>query len=95
MGAIAYGGWLAVRRSQRRAAREAAADEETDAAAPVEGCDRMDEAMNRLGRDWRPEHDAAYTLNEFLKGLREGAGADTAPLAPDRHRLQMTCPSNK
>ena len=57
MGAIAYGGWLAVRRSQRRAAREAAADEETDAAAPVEGCDRMDEAMNRLGRDWRPEHE--------------------------------------
>ncbi|MEV6877174.1 NAD-dependent epimerase/dehydratase family protein [Amycolatopsis sp. NPDC051128] len=37
--------------------------------------------------DWRPRHDAAETLKEFLAGLRSGAGSDTAPLAPDRHRL--------
>jgi nucleoside-diphosphate-sugar epimerase len=37
--------------------------------------------------DWQPRHDAAETLQEFLAGLREGAGADTAPLASDRHRL--------
>jgi nucleoside-diphosphate-sugar epimerase len=37
--------------------------------------------------DWQPRHDAASTLQEFLAGLRAGAGADTAPLAPDRHRL--------
>ncbi len=37
--------------------------------------------------DWQPDRDAAATLNEFLAGLREGAGARTAPLAPDRHRL--------
>ena len=37
--------------------------------------------------DWRPRHDAASTVREFLAGLRAGAGADTAPLAPDRHRL--------
>jgi nucleoside-diphosphate-sugar epimerase len=42
-------------------------------------------AESELG--WRPRHDAAFTLKEFLAGLREGAGADTAPLAPDRHRL--------
>jgi DNA-directed RNA polymerase specialized sigma24 family protein len=56
LAAIAYGGWLAVRRSQKRAAREAAADEEAEAAATVraEERDRIDEAMNRLGRDWQP-----------------------------------------
>ncbi|SED45098.1 Nucleoside-diphosphate-sugar epimerase [Amycolatopsis tolypomycina] len=37
--------------------------------------------------DWQPRHDAAFALKEFLAGLRAGAGADTAPLAPDRHRL--------
>ncbi|HEY3472561.1 MAG TPA: NAD-dependent epimerase/dehydratase family protein [Amycolatopsis sp.] len=37
--------------------------------------------------DWRPRHDAAFTLKEFLAGLRSGAGADTAPLAPDGTRL--------
>jgi nucleoside-diphosphate-sugar epimerase len=42
-------------------------------------------AESELG--WRPERDAASTLQEFLAGLRAGAGADTAPLAPDRHRL--------
>jgi hypothetical protein len=55
LAAIASGGWLAVRRSQKRAEREAAADEE-EAAAVVraEEGDRIDEAMNRLGRDWQP-----------------------------------------
>ncbi|MDS0132203.1 MULTISPECIES: NAD-dependent epimerase/dehydratase family protein [unclassified Amycolatopsis] len=37
--------------------------------------------------DWQPGRDAAATLKDFLAGLREGAGAETAPLAPDRHRL--------
>ncbi|MEV6643681.1 NAD-dependent epimerase/dehydratase family protein [Amycolatopsis sp. NPDC051371] len=47
----------------------------------------MDTTRAESALDWRPRHDAAFTLNEFLKGLREGAGGDTAPLAPDRHRL--------
>jgi nucleoside-diphosphate-sugar epimerase len=47
----------------------------------------MDTARAESELGWRPRHDAAFTLNEFLKGLREGAGGDTAPLAPDRHRL--------
>ena len=54
LAAIAYGGWLAVRRSQKRADREAAADEEAAAVVLAEERDRIDEAMNRLGRDWRP-----------------------------------------
>jgi hypothetical protein len=55
LAAMASGGWLAVRRSQKRAEREAAADEETAATAPADERDPMDEAMNRLGRDWQPE----------------------------------------
>lgn len=54
LAAIAYGGWLAVRRSQRRAEREAADDEQAAAAVRTEERDRIDEAMNRLGRDWQP-----------------------------------------
>jgi DNA-directed RNA polymerase specialized sigma24 family protein len=57
LGAIAYGGWLAVRRSQKRAAREAAADEEaatTPQILQTEERDRIDQAMDRLGRDWQP-----------------------------------------
>jgi uncharacterized membrane protein YebE (DUF533 family) len=54
LGAIAYGGWLALRRSQKRAAREAAADEEAATPLPAEERDRIDEHMNRLGRDWQP-----------------------------------------
>ncbi|WP_194926990.1 hypothetical protein [Catenulispora pinisilvae] len=56
LAAIAYGGWLAVRRSQKRAAREAAADEEAAMTVLAEERDRIDEAMNRLGRDWQPEN---------------------------------------
>ncbi|WP_410640364.1 NAD-dependent epimerase/dehydratase family protein [Amycolatopsis sp. lyj-346] len=47
----------------------------------------MDTSRAESELDWRPARDAAATLKEFLAGLREGAGADTAPLAPDRHRL--------
>ncbi|MBS2535113.1 hypothetical protein KGQ20_20315 [Catenulispora sp. NF23] len=56
LAAIAYGGWLAVRRSQKRAAREAAADEEAALTVLADERDRIDEAMNRLGRDWQPEN---------------------------------------
>ncbi|WP_194898301.1 hypothetical protein [Catenulispora pinisilvae] len=56
LAAIAYGGWLAVRRSQKRAAREAAADEEAAMTVLAQERDRIDEAMNRLGRDWQPEN---------------------------------------
>jgi hypothetical protein len=54
--AIAYGGWLAVRRSQKRAEREAADEEEAAATALADEHGRIDEAMNRLGRDWQPEN---------------------------------------
>ncbi|WP_103350803.1 NAD-dependent epimerase/dehydratase family protein [Amycolatopsis sp. CA-128772] len=47
----------------------------------------MDTSRAKSELDWHPRHDAAFTLREFLAGLREGAGAETAPLAPDRHRL--------
>lgn len=47
----------------------------------------MDTSRAESALDWRPARDAAATLKEFLAGLREGAGAGTAPLAPDRHRL--------
>lgn len=55
LAAIAAGGWLAVRRSQKRAEREAAEDEAEAVAAtrPADEHDRIEEAMNRLGRDWR------------------------------------------
>ncbi|MBE8518745.1 NAD-dependent epimerase/dehydratase family protein [Amycolatopsis sp. H6(2020)] len=47
----------------------------------------MDTSRAESELDWQPVRDAAATLKEFLAGLREGAGADTSPLAPDRHRL--------
>lgn len=56
LAAIAYGGWLAVRRSQKRAAREDAADEDAAVSVLAEEGDRIDEAMNRLGRNWQPEN---------------------------------------
>jgi uncharacterized protein YqjF (DUF2071 family) len=56
LAAIASGGWLAVRRSQKRAEREAAEDAEAAAAGSTGERDRIDEAMNRLGRDWQPEN---------------------------------------
>ncbi|WP_086853590.1 NAD-dependent epimerase/dehydratase family protein [Amycolatopsis kentuckyensis] len=47
----------------------------------------MDTSRAESELDWQPARDAAATLKEFLAGLRDGAGADTSPLAPDRHRL--------
>lgn len=38
-------------------------------------------AHRELG--WQPRHTALDAVRELLGGLREGAGADTAPLAPD------------
>ncbi|MEY9931182.1 hypothetical protein ABH926_005829 [Catenulispora sp. GP43] len=59
LAAIAAGGLLAFRRSQKRAEREAAADgEEAAAVLRAEERDRIDEAMNRLGRDWQPGNPA-------------------------------------
>ncbi|ACU70867.1 hypothetical protein Caci_1947 [Catenulispora acidiphila DSM 44928] len=58
LAAIASGGWLAVRRSQKRAEREAAEDAEAAAVVSSNERDRIDEAMNRLGRDWQPENPA-------------------------------------
>lgn len=69
LAAISYGGWLAARRGQRRREREDAEDAEyaqyaeyaADAEAPHPAVSTrtaddslIDEAMNRLGRDWRP-----------------------------------------
>lgn len=56
LAAIAYGGWLAVRRSQKRADREAIAEAEAAATAHAQERDRIEEAMNRLGRNWQPEN---------------------------------------
>jgi hypothetical protein len=39
-------------------------------------------ARTELG--WEPEHGAGEALLELLGGLREGAGAPTPPLDPDR-----------
>ncbi|RAY16386.1 NAD-dependent epimerase [Actinomadura craniellae] len=38
-------------------------------------------ARDRLG--WTPAHDGVAAMREFLEGLREGAGLDTPPLAPE------------
>ncbi|NUP50000.1 MAG: hypothetical protein HOW97_22210 [Catenulispora sp.] len=63
LAAICYGGWLAARRGQRRREREEAEDASELAQHPavlardVDGSP-MDEAMNRLGRDWHPEERA-------------------------------------
>ncbi|WP_329415918.1 SDR family oxidoreductase [Streptomyces sp. NBC_00704] len=40
----------------------------------------MDCTRARVELGWRPEHTAPEVLEEFLLGLREGAGAPTAPL---------------
>lgn len=37
-------------------------------------------ARDELG--WQPRHTSAETIEEFVRGLRRGAGAGTAPLAP-------------
>ncbi|MES5817568.1 SDR family oxidoreductase [Streptomyces sp. RG80] len=40
----------------------------------------MDCTRARTELRWRPEHTAPEVLEEFLKGLQQGAGADTEPL---------------
>ena len=59
LAAICSGGWLAVRGAQRRAEREEAQDAaellQHPAVAARNAESAVDEAMNRLGRDWRPE----------------------------------------
>lgn len=59
LAAICSGGWLAVRGAQRRAEREEAEDAAELAQHPAVGTrnveSAVDEAMSRLGRDWRPE----------------------------------------
>ncbi|MGP3980055.1 NAD-dependent epimerase/dehydratase family protein [Streptomyces sp. KR80] len=42
----------------------------------------MDTSRAREELGWQPRHTAEEALREFLSGLREGAGAPTAPLAP-------------
>jgi hypothetical protein len=68
LAAISYGGWLAARRGQRRREREDAEygeyGEYAEAAEPPHPAvlartaddSPLDEAMNRLGRDWYPGH---------------------------------------
>jgi nucleoside-diphosphate-sugar epimerase len=45
----------------------------------------MDTARAAAELGWTVEHSARETLREFLAGFREGAGMDTAPLAPRAH----------
>jgi UDP-glucose 4-epimerase len=41
----------------------------------------VDRARTELG--WQPRHSSLAAIGEFLAGLRDGAGMDTPPLAPD------------
>ncbi|MFG3441399.1 NAD-dependent epimerase/dehydratase family protein [Nonomuraea sp. NPDC047897] len=43
----------------------------------------MDTRRAREVLGWAPRHSAADAVLEMMEGLREGAGMDTAPLAPD------------
>jgi UDP-glucose 4-epimerase len=56
----------------------------------------MDTARARTELGWQPRHTSLDAVNEFLAGLRDGAGMDTPPLAPDtsgplRTREITTC----
>lgn len=42
----------------------------------------MDSGRARAELGWTPRHSATDAISEFLRGLREGAGMDTPPLAP-------------
>jgi len=42
----------------------------------------MDTTRARTELGWRPRHDSRAAIRAFLAGLREGAGGETAPLAP-------------
>jgi nucleoside-diphosphate-sugar epimerase len=43
----------------------------------------MDTSRARAELRWSPRHSSIEAIQEFLSGLREGAGTATAPLAPD------------
>lgn len=43
----------------------------------------MDTSRARTELGWTPRHSAVAALADFLAGLRDGAGMDTPPLAPD------------
>jgi nucleoside-diphosphate-sugar epimerase len=43
----------------------------------------MDVTRARTELGWSPRHSALDAIRAFLDGLREGAGMDTPPLAPD------------
>ncbi len=43
----------------------------------------MDTSRAQAELGWTPRHSAVAALADFLAGLREGAGMDTPPLAPD------------
>ncbi|MFC9815037.1 hypothetical protein ACFVJM_23500 [Streptomyces virginiae] len=45
------------------------------------GAPQAQEARRELS--WEPCHTSVEAVEEFLDGLRAGAGMDTAPLAPD------------
>jgi nucleoside-diphosphate-sugar epimerase len=44
----------------------------------------MDTTRARTELGWAPEHTARAAIEEFLRGLRDGAGLPTEPLAPGR-----------
>lgn len=46
----------------------------------VLGLPLMDRTRARVELGWRPTRTATEVLEEFLRGLRQGAGADTVPL---------------
>ncbi|NUR58011.1 MAG: hypothetical protein HOV87_04825 [Catenulispora sp.] len=71
LAAISYGGWLAARRGRRRQEREDAEYDQDTAPPPHPAVlartaedNPIDEAMNRLGRDWHPEASGAAGHSE-------------------------------
>jgi UDP-glucose 4-epimerase len=42
----------------------------------------MDTARARAELGWQPQHSSLDAIDEFLAGLRDGAGMATPPLAP-------------
>jgi nucleoside-diphosphate-sugar epimerase len=48
---------------------------------------RMDRAREVLG--WTPAYSSVDAVRSVLEGMREGAGLDTAPLAPDSGRRRL------
>ena len=48
---------------------------------------RMDRAREVLG--WTPAYSSVDAVRAMLEGMREGAGMDTAPLAPDSGRRRL------